>query len=76
MIEKFYSSAPLKSGAYSEFIRVFTDLHDHLLARRLNPAYIRLYNEASPAFQIELKAKHIDFQLSPPYIFFCNSEEL
>ena len=55
---------PMKSRAYSEFIQVFTDLHEHLLARRLKPSYMRLENESIPKFQIELKAKNIDFQLS------------
>ena len=50
---------PMKSRAYSEFIRVFTDLHEHLLARGIKPAYMILDNESSPAFQRELKAKNI-----------------
>ena len=42
---------PMKSRADSKFTRVFTDLHEHLLTRGLNPAYMRLDNEVSPAFQ-------------------------
>ena len=57
---------PMKSGADSRFIRFFTDLHEHLLDRGLKPAYMILENEDSPAFQRELKAKNIDFQLVPP----------
>ena len=57
---------PMKSRADSKFIRFFTDLHGHLLARGLKPEYMRLYNEASPDFQIELKVKNIDVQLAPP----------
>ena len=56
----------MKSIEDSEFIRVFKDLNEHLITRGINPAYTRLYNEASPAFQRELKSKNIDFQLSPP----------
>ena len=41
----------MKSRADSEFIRVFTDLHEHLLTRGVNPEYMRMVNEASPAFQ-------------------------
>ena len=58
----------MKSRVESEFIRVFTYLHENLLTRGINSAYMRLYNEASTALQIELKAKNIDFQLSPPGI--------
>ena len=57
---------PIKSRADSKFIRVFTDLHEHLLTRGVNPSYMILDNEASPAFQIKLKANNIDFQLAPP----------
>ena len=32
-------------------------------------------NEASPAFQRELKAKNVDFQLAPPGIHFRNAAE-
>ena len=31
---------PLKSRAYSDIIRVFTDLHEHLLTRGTKPAYM------------------------------------
>ena len=55
---------PMKSRADSEFTRVVMDLHEHLLTRGIKPAYTRLENEASPAFQRELKTKNIDFQLS------------
>ena len=64
---------PMKSRADSEFILVFTDLHEHLPTRGLNPAYMRLENEASPAFQRELLAKNIDFQL-PPLIMHSRNE--
>ena len=57
---------PMNSISDSEFIRVFTDLHQHLLTRGFNTSYIRLYNKAFPAFQRELKANNIDLQLSPP----------
>ena len=36
----------------SEFIRVFKDLHKHLLTKVPKPAYTRLDNEASPLLQI------------------------
>ena len=55
----------MKSIAYSEFIRVFRDLHEHLLSRGINTGYMRLDNESSSAFQREPKAKNVDFQLSP-----------
>ena len=57
---------PMKSQSESKFARVFTDLHEHIIARGLNPAYTRLENESSPAFHRELKSKNIDFQLPPP----------
>ena len=43
---------PMKSRADSYFIRVFTELHKHLLTRGIKPAYTRLDNEASTEFQI------------------------
>ena len=42
---------PMKLRSDREFIQVFTDLHEHLITRGLKPAYMRLENEASPAFQ-------------------------
>ena len=66
---------PMKSRADSKFIRFFTDLHGHLLARGLKPEYMRLYNEASPDFQIELKVKNIDVQLAHPGMYLRNSAE-
>ena len=65
-VRNFILICPMNSRADSEFIRVLTDLHEHLLTRGIKPAYMRMYNEASPAFQGELKAKNIDFQLAPP----------
>ena len=56
---------PMKSREDIEFTRVFKDLYEHPLIRGLKPAYMRLYNEAYPAFQIELKSKNIDFELAP-----------
>ena len=66
---------PMKSRSDSEFIRVFTDLHEHLLTRGLKPAYMRLENGASPAFQRELKAKKTDFQLATPGMHCRNAAE-
>ena len=65
----------MKSQADSKFIRVFTDLYEHLLTRGLRPAYMRLDNEYSPTFQRELKANKIDFQLSPPGMHRRNAAE-
>ena len=65
----------MKSRLDIEFIRVFTDLHEHLLTRGVKPAYMRLDNEASPAFQIEIKANNIDFQLTPPVMHRRNAAE-
>ena len=56
----------MKSRAESELIQVFIDFHEHLLTRGVKPAYTRLDNESSSAFQIEPKANNIDFQLAPP----------
>ena len=42
---------PMKSRADIEFIRVFTYLHEHLLTRGINPAYMQIYNKASTTFQ-------------------------
>ena len=39
---------PMESREENEFIQVFTDLHEHLLTRGTNTAYMRLYNEAYP----------------------------
>ena len=66
---------PMKARADSEFIRVFTDLHENLLTRWINPAYMILDNEAYPAFKRELKANNIDLQLSPPGMHFRNAAE-
>ena len=41
-------------------IRVYQDLHIHLTTKVLNPNYLQLDNEASPAFQALLKEKHTD----------------
>ena len=65
----------MKSRADIEFIGVFTDLHDHLLTREINPEYTRLGNEASPAFQREINSNTIDFQLAPPEIHLRNAAE-
>ena len=42
---------PIRSQADSDFIRVFTDFNEHLLSRGLKPEFMRMENEASPAFQ-------------------------
>ena len=34
----------MKERSYSEFTRVFKDLHEHQLTRGLKPAYMRLDN--------------------------------
>ena len=47
----------MKSRTDKEFICVFQDLHGHLTTRGLNPNYMQLDNEASPAFQALLKEK-------------------
>ena len=65
----------MKSRKYSKFIRVFTDPHKHLLTRELNPAYMRLGNESSPAFQRKIKAKKTDFQLYSPVMHRRNAGE-
>ena len=57
-------------------IKVFKDLHNHLLARGLNPVYMILENESSPAFQREIKDKDIELQLSPPGKHRHNAMEL
>ena len=67
---------PMKAISDSNFVRVLKDLHEHLLTRGLNPLYIILYNEASPAFQRELNSKYINFQLSPRGIHRRNASEL
>ena len=66
---------PIKLRADSEFIRLFTDPHEHLLTRGLKPSYTKLENEASPAFQRELKAKNIDLQIPYPGIHYRNVTE-
>ena len=62
----------MNSRAGSEFIRVFTELPENLPIRGIKPAFTRLDNEASTAFQREIKAKNTDFQLSPPGMHLCN----
>ena len=42
---------PKKLISDIKFILVLKDLHDHLLTRRLTPAYIRLENGSPTAFQ-------------------------
>ena len=66
---------PMNSRSDSEFIWAFTDIHEHLLTRGINPTYMRLDNEASPAFQGELKVNNIDFKLSPPGMHCRNAAE-
>ena len=66
---------PMKSVEDSEFIRVYTDFHEHILARGLKPSYMKLDNEAYPHFQRELKANNIDFQISPPGMHRRNAAE-
>ena len=65
----------MKNRMDKEFIRVFQDLHGHLITSCLNPNYIILDNGASPAFQDIRKEKCIDYQLDPPGIHIINAEE-
>ena len=65
----------MKEKSDNEFIRVFKDLHDHLLARGVKSAYMTLYNEASTDFQREIDSKGIRFQLAPPGINCRNAAE-
>ena len=65
----------MKERSYSEFIRVFKGLHDHLLTRGLKPAYMRLDKEASHAFQRDIKSKDIYLRLAPPGMNFRIVEE-
>ena len=65
----------MKERSCSKFIRVFRDLHDHLLTRGLKPAYMRLDNEASHAFQRDIKSKDIYLKLAPPGMNFRIVEE-
>ena len=65
----------MKEISDSKFILVFKYLHEHLLTRRLKPSYIILDNEASTAFQRELKYKGIDFQLAAPGMHWRNATE-
>ena len=51
---------PIKNRTDKEFIRVFQDIHGHLTTRGLKPNYMRLYNEALPAFQALIKDNCID----------------
>ena len=66
----------MKAISDSEFIRVFKDLHDHLLARGLKSAYMGPDNEASlPPSKENLESKNINFQLSPPVMHRRKSDE-
>ena len=58
-----------------EIISVIQDLHGHLTTRFLKPNYMRLDNEASPAFQALPKKKCIDYQLSPTVMHRRNTAE-
>ena len=56
----------MKARAYSKFVWAFKDLYENLLTMVLKTAYTRLYNEAYPDFQRELKYNGIDLKLAPP----------
>ena len=80
VICEYYSNSilicPIKARSDSEFNRFFKDLHEHLLARGVNPAYMRLYTEyPPPAFQRELNSKDINLQLQPPGMYRRNAAE-
>ena len=66
---------PMKSRSGSKFIWLLKNLHEHLITRGINPAYARLDNETTPAFQRELKSKDITFQLEPPLMHLYNAAE-
>ena len=68
-------SSPMKSMTDSKFVWFFKELHAHILTSVLNTAYMRLENEASPAFQRELQAQDIKFQLAPPGLDCRNADE-
>ena len=65
----------LKERSYNESIRVFKELHEHLLTRAIKPEYMIMYYEASPSFQRELKSKDTKLQLSPQGMYHCNPSE-
>ena len=65
----------MKAGEDSKSFWVFKDLHENLLTRGINPAYMRMENEASTAFQRERKPKDINFQLALPVMNHRNTDE-
>ena len=65
----------MKNKTDNDFICVFQDLHGHLTTMVLTSNYIRLGNEASPAFKALLKEKCIDYQLTPSDMHRRNSAE-
>ena len=65
----------MKARSDSKVIRVLKDIHEYLLTRGIKPEYMRLGNESSPPFQRYLKAKDIDFRLSPPGMHCHNMTE-
>ena len=65
----------MKARSDSKVIRVLKDIHEYLLTRGIKPEYMRLGNESSPPFQRYLKAKDIDFRLSPPGMHIRNASE-
>ena len=66
---------PAKAILDSNFSWVFKYLHENLLIRGIKPAYTRLYNKYSTAFQREPKSKDTKFQIEPPGMHSRNTAE-
>ena len=66
---------PMKNRKEHDIMRAYGVIHHRLQQYGFKPRYQRLDNEASIAFQVDLSAKIIDFQLVPPNIYQRNTAE-
>ena len=66
---------PMKNRKEHEIIRAYGVVHHRLQQYGFKPKYQRLDNEAYIAFQADLSAKKINFQLVPPNIYQRNAVE-
>ena len=66
---------PMKNRKENEIIQTYGVIHHRLQQYRFKPRYQKLDNEVSIAFQVDLSAKKIDFQLVSPNIHQPNAAE-
>ena len=64
-----------KNRTYSEIVRAYAKLSDHLVSRGIRTKFQILDNEASQAFQKEICTRNCDLQLVPPNMHIRNAAE-